>query len=190
MIESKKDLAEYIERDMQFYHDYDSREKIIRRIMQDPAYKIKEYLVYLRKEEYYFNVRKDMLGKVMYLYYFRKKNILGNKLGFKIPRNCFGPGLSIAHHGEIIINENAKIGSDALLHGGNCIGNNGTPGNAPEIGDGLDLGIGAKVIGNVSLGNNVIVGANAVVTKSFNSNCTIVGIPAKVIESSRTEKKS
>ncbi len=181
MINSKNDLKEYINRDMQFYHEFDSREKTIRKMTQDSAYKITEYLIYLRKEEYYFNVRKDIIGKFMYLYYFRKKNILGNKLGIKIPRNCFGPGLTIAHHGEIIVNENAKIGADALLHGGNCIGNNGTPGNAPTIGNGLDLGIGAKIIGNVILGDNVIVGANAVVTKPF-ANCTVVGIPARILE--------
>ena len=84
------------------------------------------------------------------------------------------------HHGEIIVNEDAVIGANALLHGRNCIGNNGTDGCVPEIGDNLDLGIGAKVIGNIKLGNNVTVGANAVVTKSFQNDCTVVGIPAKL----------
>lgn len=180
MIKSKKDLFEYMQRDMNFYHDYDKREQFIRKIIRDPSYEIMRYVKYLRKEEYYYNVRKDFIGKFMYLFYFRKKNVLGNKLGFKIPRNCFGPGLSIMHHGEIIVNEEAVIGADALLHGGNCIGNNGTVGCVPEIGDNLDLGIGAKIIGKIKLGNNVMVGANAVVTKSFEDDCTVIGIPAKV----------
>ncbi len=178
MIKSKSDLVEFISRDMTFFHDFDKRERFIRRITRDSSYEITKYVEYLRKEEYYYNVRKDIIGKFMYLFYFKKKNTLGNKLGFKIPRNCFGPGLTIMHHGEIIINEQAVIGANALLHGGNCIGNNGTVGCVPEIGDNLDLGIGAKVIGNVKLGDNVTVGANAVVTKSFENNCTVVGIPA------------
>lgn len=178
MIKSKSDLVEYISRDMAVFSDFDKRERFIRRITRDSSYEITKYVEYLRKEEYYYNVRKDIIGKFMYLFYFKKKNTLGNKLGFKIPRNCFGPGLTIMHHGEIIINEQAVIGANALLHGGNCIGNNGTVGCVPEIGDNLDLGIGAKVIGNVKLGDNVTVGANAVVTKSFENNCTVVGIPA------------
>ena len=49
----------------------------------------------------------------------------------------------------------------------------------PIIGDSLDLGIGAKIIGNVTLGNNVRVGANAVVTKSFvEDDIVLVGCPA------------
>lgn len=182
MIQSKGDLQKYMAEDMKFFHEFDKREQVIRRLTKDSAYMTTKYLVYLRKEEYYFNARKNPFDTFMYLLFFRKKNILGNKLGFKIPRNCFGPGLTIAHHGEIIVNENAVIGANALLHGGNCIGNNGTPGNAPTIGDGLDLGIGAKIIGNVTLGDNVIVGANAVVTKSFEGNCTVVGLPAKKIK--------
>lgn len=41
------------------------------------------------------------------------------------------------------------------MHGGNCIGNNGIRDKSPSIGDGLDLGIGAKVIGDMKLGNNI-----------------------------------
>ena len=100
-------------------------------------------------------------------------------LGYKIPPNCFGPGLMIYHHGEIIVNENVKVGSGCKLHGGNCLGNNGKTEDVPVIGDDLDLGIGAKIIGGVKLGNGVRIGANAVVTKSFEEDgITLVGIPA------------
>ena len=52
----------------------------------------------------------------------------------------------------------------------------------PVIGDNLDLGIGAKVIGDVRLGNNVKIGANAVVTRSFEeNNITLVGLPARKV---------
>ena len=183
MIESKWDLKRYIADDMSFYHQYAKRDRLILRVIQDPAYLITQYLRFLRKEEYYFNVRHDILGKALYFYYFRRKNQLGNKLGFKIPKNCFGPGLTIYHHGNIIVNEAARIGANCRLHGNNCIGNKGNVDLAPMIGDNLDLGFGACVIGGVTLGDNATVGANAVVVKSNPENTiTLVGVPARELK--------
>ncbi len=183
MIESKADLRKYIAEDMYFFHRYAKQDRLILRVIQDPAYQIVRYLRFLRKEEYYFNVRTDIIGRLMYFYYFRKKNILGNKLGFKIPKNCFGPGLTIYHHGNIIINEAARIGANCQMHGNNCIGNKGNIDLAPVIGDNLDLGFGACVIGGVTLGDNLTVGANAVVVKSFpNGNTTLTGVPARELK--------
>ena len=181
MIKTREDLIEYLSRDMAFYYEQSKREQLMCRITHDPIFYIAEYIRLLRMEEYYFNVKKGKIGTIIYLWYFRKKNKLGNKLGFKIPKNTFGPGLTIYHHGEIIINENAQIGANAKLHGGNCIGNNGKNDGAPHIGNDLDLGIGAKIIGGVSLEDNICIGANAVVTKSFeDNNLTLVGIPARL----------
>ncbi len=180
MIESKADLKNYIAADMSFYHQYAKRDRFMLWLIQDPAYQIVRYLRYLRKEEYYGNARRDIAGKILYLWYFRKKNQLGNKLGFKIPKNCFGPGLTIYHHGNIIVNEAARIGANCKLHGNNCIGNKGSCDIAPVIGENLDLGFGACVIGDVVLGDHVTVGANAVVVKTNKEDSiTLVGIPAK-----------
>lgn len=68
------------------------------------------------------------------------------------------------------------------MHGNNCIGNNGKNQFTPVIGDNLDLGFAVKIIGKVTLGSDVTVGANALVNKSFGSNCILVGLPAKQIE--------
>ena len=183
MIESKADLKRYLAEDMSFYHQYAKRDRLILRCIQDPAYLIVRYLRFLRKEEYYANTRKDILGKLLYFYYFRRKNQLGNKLGFKIPKNCFGPGLMIYHHGTIIVNEAARIGSNCRLHGNNCIGNKGNVDLAPIIGNNLDLGFGACVIGGVTLGDNLTVGANAVVVRSFpEGNATLTGVPARELK--------
>lgn len=181
MIKSKADLYRYMQEDMGFFYQFPKKERTICMLTQDSLCQIVKYVKYLRKEEYYFNCRKDIIGRLMSLLYLRKKNKLGNRLGFRIPRNTFEEGLTIYHHGEIIINENVKVGKNAVLHGGNCIGNDGTAGGkVPVIGDGLDLGIGAKVIGDVTLGNHVSIGANAVVTRSFaNDGITLVGIPAR-----------
>ena len=175
MIGSRSDLNNYLASDMPFYYEQSKKARFICWMTSDPIYYIAKYIRLLRKEEYYFNTSR----RLGYLWYFRKKNHLGNKLGFKIPKNCFGPGLTIYHHGGIIVNEAASIGANCILHGDNCIGNNGSVDDNPVIGDGLDLGIGAKIIGGLKLGNNVKVGANAVVTKTYEEDSIVLtGIPA------------
>ena len=182
MIQTKADLKEYMSRDMAFYYAQSRRERMMCWLLNDPVFYISKYVRCLRKEEYYGNTGKGVVGKICYLYYLRKKNKLGNVLGFKIPRNCIGPGLTIYHHGSIIINESARIGEDCRLHGDNCIGNNGMINCNPKIGNGLDLGVGAKIIGSVVLGDDVKVGANAVVTRSHETGrITLVGIPAREV---------
>lgn len=181
MIKNKKDFYEYRNKDMAFYLEEGISNKKKTFFLRLPAYYIAKYLLYLRKEEYYVNTAgKNPIKKFLAIYYQRKKNVLGCKLDIYIPRNVFGPGLIINHLGGIIVNGSAKIGANCRLHGGNCIGNNGKDSKAAVIGDNFDLGVGAKVIGEVVLGNNVVIGANAVVTKSFDEdNIVLVGIPAK-----------
>ena len=179
MIKNKQDLEIYLKRDMPYFNALGRKGQFICRITRDPSFEIAKYVRLLRKEEYYYNIQAGFWSDCMYLWYLKRKNSLGNKLGFKIPKNCFGPGLTIYHHGEIIVNEDARIGADCALHGGNCIGNTGKDNSVPIIGDFLDLGVGAKIIGGVKLGDRVRVGANAVVVRSFSeNNITLVGIPA------------
>lgn len=179
MINSKAELKAYLSQDMSFYHRYERRDRLIACLTQDPIYLVNKYVRCLRREEYYCNVRKDPLGKLTALYFFRKKNRLGNQLGLKIPKNCFGPGLTIYHHGCIIVNETARIGANCRLHGNNCIGNDGKRDIAPVAGDDLDLGFGSVLIGGITLGNGIRVGSNAVVTRSCLENgVTLVGVPA------------
>ena len=62
------------------------------------------------------------------------------------------------------------------------IGKNiGRDNSSPTIGNGVWVAPGARVIGNIKIGNNVVIGANSVVNKSFPSNVTVAGIPAKII---------
>ena len=85
-------------------------------------------------------------------------------------------------HGGIIINDNAIIGDNVKFHGHNCIGNNGKNNKAPKIGNNVDIGIGSVIIGNISIANNIIIGANSIVTKSFDEEgITILGNPAQKI---------
>lgn len=99
----------------------------------------------------------------------------------EIPLNVFGKGLHIFHTGNIIVNENSSVGEYCTIIGTTCLGSkNG--GNGPSIGNHCELGMNSVVIGNVRIGDNVYIGAGAVVTKSFEQNeISLVGVPAKVV---------
>ena len=105
------------------------------------------------------------------------------KLGFSIPCNVFGPGLSIAHYGTFIVNENACIGSNCRLHA--CVNIGTVPGvenAAPIIGDNVYIAPGVKIYGKIKIANGCIIGANAVVNKSFEEeNICIAGVPCRKI---------
>ena len=90
-----------------------------------------------------------------------------------------GYGLKILHSTlGIVISEEAKIGNYLTLTGGNCIGINNRKGIF-TIGNNCNLGANACIIGPCSLGDNIRIGAGAVVTKDFGSNIILTGVPAK-----------
>lgn len=119
----------------------------------------------------------DIVSRFIYRF---SKNILGTKLGIYIPAGVFDEGLHIWHYGNIIVNAESKVGKNCMLHGDNCIGNNGKTEGCPIIGDNVDIGTGAKILGNIQIANGVKIGA-VVVKSCLTENATIVGIPAKEI---------
>ncbi|GAA0670993.1 serine O-acetyltransferase [Rheinheimera tangshanensis] len=144
------------------------------------------YQIILRKLEYVINCKKP---KILRFYYRYRLKRLGSRLGFSIPPNVFGPGLCIAHIGPIIVNSAAKIGSNCRIHV--CVNIGTAAGHefkAPKIGKNCYIGPGVKMYGDIEIGDNVAFGANAVVNKSFpKGNCTLGGIPAKVISDKTSE---
>ena len=135
----------------------------------------------LRKIEYFQNCKKGLFWKIIRQFYVLKFNKLSQELGFSIPINVFGPGLSIAHRGTIVINPEVKIGANCRLHVCVNIGV-GSDGRCPVLGDNCYIGPGAKLFGGIKIANGIKIGANAVVNKSFlEENCTIAGVPAKVV---------
>ena len=177
MIRSKEDYRHYLAEDLRHHgrKKFGAREYLFSPILR--------YQVRLRKIEYLTNCRNDVLSKT-YGKLLRILNIrLGIRLGFDLPINTIGPGLCLPHYGPVIITHNASIGKNARIHVGVNVG---TYKGAPRIGDNVYLGPGAKIFGDISLGNNVAVGANCVVTKSFGDNLTLAGIPAKVISEKGT----
>ena len=133
----------------------------------------------LRKVEYLFNVhRKSRLIQLYRVWLEIRNHRLATRLGLTIPKNVFGPGLCIVHHGTIVVNPEVKVGKNCRIHPSSSIGDYG---GVPQLGDNVYIGPGAQLFGDISIGDNVVIGANAVVNKSFPSNVTGAGVPAKTI---------
>ena len=101
------------------------------------------------------------------------------------PTARVGARLSLPHPGGVVIHSDAVIGDDCLLMQQVTIGMVGQSG-APIIGAGVYCGAGAKILGDIRIGDRVWIGANAVVLCDVPDDCTAVGIPARVIR--RTSK--
>ena len=98
-------------------------------------------------------------------------------------KNQIGPGLYIGHQGGIVINEQVVIGKNCNLSQQVTIGvsRRGERAGVPTIGDNVYIGPGAKIFGQIQVGNDAAIGANCVVTRDVPDNGVAVGIPAKVI---------
>jgi len=103
--------------------------------------------------------------------------------GVSIPPTVeIGRGLLIEHFGGIVVNAKAKIGEFCTLSHQVTIGNKKPNGGSPSIGNNVYICVGAKVLGEISVGDHSIIGANAVLLSSVPANCIVAGIPGKVIK--------
>ena len=151
------------------------------RLLHNEKWYIHQYIVALRHVEYYIN--SNHRGVRYLLWWYRYKH-LGFKMNYRVAPNTIGPGLMIYHKGDFIwVHPACKIGRHCSLRPGVVFGrkSNSEPPQRVIVGDNCDFGVGAKIIGDVKIGNNVKVGAMAVVTKDIPSNAVAVGVPAKVI---------
>lgn len=88
------------------------------------------------------------------------------------------PGVKIAHGVGIVIHQNSVIGSGTIIYQNVTVGS----GKGPRIGENCVLGAGCCILGDIHIGNNVKVGANAVVIHDVPDNCTVVGVPARIVK--------
>lgn len=103
-------------------------------------------------------------------------------LGIELPCEAMiGSRLVIEHTGAIVISGDAVFGDDCILRQGVTVGlrHRGVRGS-PQLGDRVDIGAGAKLLGPIRIGNDVAIGANAVVLCDVPDNCVAVGVPARV----------
>jgi serine O-acetyltransferase len=98
--------------------------------------------------------------------------------GATIGRRCF-----IDHGMGVVIGETSEIGDDVLMYQGVTLGGTGkdTGKRHPTIGNGVVIGTGAKILGNIRIGDHVKVGAGSVVVRPVPDHSTVVGVPGRVV---------
>ena len=157
------------------------KEKLLEWLIRPEKYYIRRYMRFLRQEEKYsFSAPNKLLA----FWYKARKNRLGSRLGFIISAGCFGEGLQLEHFGSVIVNPKARIGKNCKIHGNCCIGSGGGyPDDSPVIGDNVDIGQGAQILGGIRVADGVRIGAGAVVVKDvLIPEVTVIGIPGHIIE--------
>jgi len=99
------------------------------------------------------------------------------------PGAAIGRSVFIDHGMGVVIGETAIVGDYALIYQGVTLGGTGKECGKrhPTVGDGVVVGAGAKVLGNIQIGDNVRIGAGSVVLRNVPSNCTVVGVPGRII---------
>ena len=146
----------------------------------------------MRKLEYVSNCKrhKHFLWLLYYKYLSLRFHYKSVRLGIEIPPNTFGPGLSIAHRGTLVVHPDARIGKNCRIHVDVVIGTRPGPvDRVPVIGDNCYIGPGVKIYGDIVLGDNMAIGANSVVNHSFPEGyITVAGVPAKKISEKGSEE--
>ena len=175
MIQSKEDYRFYLEAD-RIALGRDRR----RPTTYDGVWKFQRLL---RKLEYYNNCKNGRACRIHKRYLKFRFYLLSALLGYSIPPNVFGAGLSIAHPGTIVVNAGSKVGENCRLHVCVNIGTEaGRADKAPKIGNNVYIGPGAKIFGEIEISDDVAIGANAVVDKSVTESAvSIAGVPARKI---------
>lgn len=127
-----------------------------------------------------YGVRPALLRKLFSLLYkvlYKGVQIItGIELPCEVP---IGKNFVIEHSGGIVVSGFARFGDNCRIRNGVVIGLSRVQDPcAPQFGDNVDIGAGAKVLGPIRIGNNVLIGANAVVLTDVPDNCIAVGVPA------------
>ena len=103
--------------------------------------------------------------------------------GCDIPLGCdLGGGLLLPHPNGIVIHPDARVGPNCLLMQQTTLGVSGDGGLAPTLGGHVDVSAGAKVIGEITVGDHAVIGANAVVVKNVEAFAIVGGVPATFIK--------
>ncbi len=170
-VDSKEKLHDFIEYETA---KYGKRRKIGDNLSESGI--LRKHIILLRKTEYHTNTG-HKIRKIFYKYRLLK---LQRKFSMHVPINVFDKGLVIMHTGPLLVNEKVVVGKNCCLHMNTAIVSSGH--KEPVLGDGVWLGYGSVVLGGITIADNVVIGAGAVVNKSIEEpNIAVGGIPAKKI---------
>lgn len=129
-----------------------------------------------RITHFFYKIRLSFLARLMSQF---SRHFTGIEIH---PGASIGKGLFIDHGMGVVIGETAVIGDNVLIYQGVTLGGTGLEKGKrhPTIGNNVVIGTGAKILGNINIGDNSYIGANAVVIKDVPANSTVVGVPGRI----------
>ncbi|MBQ6897666.1 MAG: 2,3,4,5-tetrahydropyridine-2,6-carboxylate N-succinyltransferase [Clostridia bacterium] len=187
VIRTKRDLNDMLKGDKNscFGKDKVTIEDHLRKPFKSVLYRFFRYFrimdFYIYRRDNCKNIFISKLYSLLIKYCDIRKNHYGLKIGVEMLSGNIADNIRICHPNVIL---NGNIGAGCVFHGNNVIGNkrSGAKDDIPVLGKNVDVGIGAMVIGNVRIADDCIIGAGAVVTKSFDvPGSVIAGVPARII---------
>lgn len=186
MIKTKQDLKKYIKAD---YARQNMKHPFWARLTFGEHALTRAYLETLRKLEYHKNNCGSLIHKILYGIYFLKYRKMSNRTGIYIFPNTVDFGLLLPHPGFIRVDSFVKIGKNCTILPMVLFGkkNPGLQGSI-IVGDNCYVSTGVTILGPVTIGNNVTIGAGAVVTKDIPDNAVVGGVPAKIIKMKESQE--
>lgn len=145
---------------------------------------IKDFLFYHRvRYMVYFRLSQNTKNKLLRIFYEYKLYRLCRKYGIEIKTNTkIGEGFCMIHPYNITVSPFAVLGKNVNMYKGSTIGNNtGNPKGAPVIGNCVQIGINATVIGGITIGDDVLIAPNAFVNQDVPDHSVVVGNPCRII---------
>ncbi len=138
----------------------------------------------LRKYEYYKNKKRNFLDIIPYAWYMWNFRRLRVKTGIMLFPNTIDEGLLLVHPGFRRIDKIAHIGKNCTILPNVLFGLKTPEGGFQDIkiGDNCYISTGVTILAPVTIGNNVTIGAGAVVNKDVPDNCVVGGVPAKILK--------
>lgn len=130
-----------------------------------------------------YGLRNALMRKLMSLVYKWLKIFSQILTGIDLPCEAkVGRRFKIEHFGGIVISGDAVIGDDCVIRHGVTIGmRHSKERGSPVLGNRVEVGAGAKILGSITIGDDAEIGANAVVLRDVPAGAIAVGIPAKII---------
>jgi serine O-acetyltransferase len=139
---------------------------------------------YCRKFSYYLRKTASCKNKVLKLYYRLRFRLICDKHGLEISAQTrIGKGLYVGHPYNITINPKAILGENINIHKGVTIGqeNRGVRKGVPKIGNQVWIGINSTIVGNITIGNDVLIAPNSYVNCNVPSHSIVIGNPCRII---------
>lgn len=137
--------------------------------------KISVVIKWYRLENYFYTHKMRFIAQIIY-------HLMQILFGCTIPYSAvLEEGVNIGHFHGIVIHQKSRIGANTLIYQNVTLGGRNGKGG-PIIGKNCIIGAGACVLGEITIGDNVNIGANAVVLEDVPENCTVVGVPAKIVK--------